>query len=81
MGTLVPLITSIGGLEELDISQAVISKKNMQHLWIALHFNVSICKLKYSRINFLAINEIKAIDSELNLNEIIRSQVKPRFAG
>ena len=45
----------------------------MQHLWLALHFNVSVCKLTYSRINFLAIDEIGAIDAELYLNDIIRN--------
>ena len=56
----------------LDISKAIISKRNMQHLWLALHYNVSVCKLKYSRINFLALDEIGAIEGELYLNELIR---------
>ena len=40
----------------------------MMHLWMALHVNISVCKLKYSRINFLSITEMIAIDHELDLN-------------
>ena len=64
-------------LEELDISKAVISKKNMLHLWMALHYNVNVCKLTYSRINFLALDEIMALDAELQMNCIIRDEVRP----
>ena len=40
----------------------------MIHLWLALHKNISILELNYSRINFFALNEIKAIDVELAIN-------------
>jgi len=50
----------------------------MLHLWMALHYNVHISSLIYSRINFFAIDEIMAIDGELILNNIVKDQVKPR---
>lgn len=49
----------------------------MQHLWLSLHMSVSVCKITYSRINFLAINEIMAIDVELKINNIIKSKIRP----
>ena len=49
----------------------------MLHLWMALHYNVHVCKLTYSRINFLALDEIMALDAELSMNLIIRDQVRP----
>lgn len=55
-------------LEQLDISGCIISKKNMKLLWLALHVNVSVHKLTYSRLNFFAIDEIFALDKELHLN-------------
>ena len=69
---MVPLLTENSRIEELDISSAIISKKNMQHLWVALHVNTSVCNLIYSRINFMAVQEIMAIDVELRLNQLIR---------
>ena len=72
VSALVPLLSSNRVLEEVNISEAVISKKNMLHLWMALHYNVKVCKLIYSRINFFAVDEIMAIDAELSLNIIIR---------
>ena len=39
--------------------------------------SVSVCKITYSRINFLAINEIMAIDVELKINNIIKSKIRP----
>ena len=54
---IVPLLKDNKVLEELDISNAVISKINMQHLWLSLHVNISVTSLTYSRINFLALDE------------------------
>ena len=45
----------------------------MMHLWLALHKNISVCDLIYSRINFFAIMEMACIDMELKLNNIIRN--------
>ena len=77
VSSLVPLLTENKAIEELDISNAVISRKNMQHLWMALHMSVSVCTLIYSRINFLALNEIFAIDVELKLNKLIKDKIRP----
>ena len=65
VGALVPLLTSNRTLEEVNILTTTISKKNMMHLWMALHYNVTVCTLKYSRINFFAITEIFALDAEI----------------
>ena len=51
----------------------------MGHLWLALHKNISIHDLVYSRINFFALMEIKAIDAELALNKIIQEEIQPTF--
>ncbi len=77
VSALVPLLSENKAIEHLDISSAVISKKNMQHLWHALHMSVSVCELVYSRINFLALSEIFAIDVELELNRLIKSKIRP----
>ena len=77
VGALVPLLSTNKVLQEVDISKAIISKKNMLHLWMALHCNVSVCKLNYSRINFFAVDEIMALDAELAMNVIIRDQIRP----
>ena len=45
----------------------------MMHLWLALHKNISVCDLIYSRINFFALMEMACIDMELKLNKIIRN--------
>ena len=79
IGSLVPLLTANKVLLEVNIRDAIISKKNMMHLWMALHYNVSVCDLKYSRVNFFAVNEIMALDAELALNIVIRDQVKPKI--
>ena len=78
VSALVPLLSKNKTLQEVNISQAIISKKNMLHLWMALHYNVHVCRIIYSRINFFAIDEIMAIDGELVLNNIVKDQVKPR---
>lgn len=75
IGPLVPLLAENRTIQYLDISGAIISKKNMGHLWLALHKNISIHDLVYSRINFFAIMEIKAIDAELALNKIIQEEI------
>ena len=62
VASLVPLLAKSVSIETLDISSAIISKQNMIHLWLALHKNISILVLNYSRINFFALTEIKAID-------------------
>ena len=63
-----PLLANNHAITEIDISNSIISKKNMMHLWMALHVNISVCKLNYSRLNFLSITEMIAIDHELDLN-------------
>ena len=78
VSALVPLLSKNKVLQHVNISQSIISVKNMLHLWMALHYNVTVCELVYSRINFLALDEIMAIDTELQLNNIIRDQVKPK---
>lgn len=78
MAALVPLLTANRVIEELDISSAIISKKNMQHLWLALHMNDSVTKLTYSKINFMAISEFVVIEGELTLNRYIKDDIKPR---
>ena len=77
---LVPLLAnnSNKNLVEVDMSPAIISKNNMLSLWMALHYNVNVCKLTYSRINFFALDEIAAIDLEIAMNVIIRDEVKPK---
>ena len=75
---MVPLLSENKVLKELDISNSVISKKNMQHLWLSMHVNLSVTKLIFSRINFLAFDEQMAIDAELSLNIIIRDQIMPK---
>ena len=52
----------------------------MQHLWLSLHVNLSVTRLIFSRINFLAIDEQMAIDAELSLNIIIRDQIMPKIS-
>ena len=49
----------------------------MVNLWLALHKNISVCTLNYSRLNFFAILEMKAIDAEMALNDIIRQRIIP----
>lgn len=66
-------------IEFLDISKAILSKQNMINLWLALHKNISVSKLNYSRINFFALLEMKAIDNELYMNSIIRQKIMPHF--
>ena len=51
----------------------------MIHLWLALHKNISVSTLNYSRINFFALIEMKAIDAELTINNIIRTRLIPHF--
>ena len=70
-----PLLAENRTIQYLDISGAIISKINMGHLWLALHKNISIHDLVYSRINFFALMEIKAIDAELALNKIIQEEI------
>ncbi len=64
-------------ITRLDISDSIISKQNMIHLWLALHKNISVCELIYSRLNFFAIHEMGAIDLELKLNNVIQDKVIP----
>jgi hypothetical protein len=71
--SLVVLLSKNNVIEKLDISKATISKQNMMHLWLALHKNISICDLEYSRINFFALQEMACIDMELKLNNIIHN--------
>ena len=66
-------------ITHLDISGAIVSKINMGLLWLALHKNICISELNYSRINFFALMEIKAIDAELDLNQMIQTDIKPVF--
>jgi len=40
---------------------------------------VNVHKLSYSRINFFAIDEIMALDAELQLNKIIRDHIIPKI--
>lgn len=68
VSALVPLMSTNHVIEEVIISDSTISKKNMQHLWMALHVNTSCNKLTYSRTNFLAISEMLAIEHEIDLN-------------
>ena len=77
VSALVPLLSTNKTLQEVDISSAIISKKNMLHLWMALHYNINVCTLTYSRINFMALDQIMALDAELSMNCIIRDQIKP----
>ena len=72
ISALVPLLATNTVITEVDISSSTISKVNMQHLWVALHVNVSVVKLNYSRTNFFCIQEMRAIDAELRMNCIIR---------
>ena len=72
VSSLVPLLSVNKVISDLDISKAIISRTNMQHLWVALHMNISVTKLNYSRINFFCLSEIRAIDAELHMNTIIR---------
>jgi len=51
----------------------------MMHLWQALHKNISVTSLTYTRMNFFAIMEMKAIDAELGINEVIRDRIIPHF--
>jgi len=70
VSALVPLLVGNTNkmLKEVDISPAIISKHNMLSLWMALHYNIHVCDLIYSRSNCFAINEIVAIEMELSLN-------------
>lgn len=71
--SLVTLLSKNKVIEKLDISKAIVSKQNMMHLWLALHKNISVCDLTYSRINFFSLMEMTCIDMELRLNKIIRN--------
>jgi hypothetical protein len=68
----VPLLSVNTVITEMDISSAHISRANMQHLWVALHVNICVIKLNYSRTNFFCLDEMRAIDAELRMNCIIR---------
>lgn len=81
VGPLVPFLAANKTVEKLDISGAIISKINMMHLWLALHKNISVHELIYSRINFFAILEMHAIDAELTLNKSIHDEIMPKFRG
>ena len=50
----------------------------MMHLWMALHVNISVCNLVYTRTNFLSIKEMVAIDHELDLNLKIKDSISPK---
>ena len=78
VSSLVPLLAENKVITELDISNSTISKKNMMHLWMALHVNISVCNLKYSRTNFLSITEMVAIEHELDLNLKIKESISPQ---
>jgi len=78
VSALIPLLAQNHVITEVDISNATISKKNMMHLWMALHVNISVCKLTYTRTNFLAITEMVAIDHELKLNQNISNKISPK---
>ena len=81
ISALVPLLAgnTNKNLVEVDISPAIISKNNMLSLWLAIHYSVNVCKLTYSRINFFALDEIKALDNEIAMNIIIRDEIKPKI--
>ena len=64
-------------LKKVNISKAIISQQNMAHLWVALHYNISVTELIYSRINFLAVLNIRAVDAELIINNTIRDSILP----
>jgi len=81
VGALVPYLANNRTVLKLDVSKGIISKINMMHLWLALHKNISICELNYSRINFFSILEMHAIDAELALNQVIVKQILPIFKG
>ena len=78
VSALVPLLAQNHVLTDLDISNSTISKKNMMHLWMALHVNISVCNLVYTRTNFLSIKEMVAIDHELDLNLKIKDSISPK---
>ena len=61
VSALVPLLSKNKVIQHVNIRQAIISKKNMLHLWMAMHYNVTVCELEYSMINFFAIPEMVAI--------------------
>lgn len=65
-------------MTNVDISKSVISQNNMTHLWVALHYNISVIELNYSRINFLAIESIRAVDEEVYLNRMIKTEILPQ---
>lgn len=77
VSALVPLMAANHVIEYINISPSTISKKNMQHLWMALHVNTSCKELIYSKINFLAISEMMAIDHEIDLNIKIKQTIEP----
>ena len=74
---LIALLSTNKTILKLDISKAIVSLKNMTHLWAAMHKNSSVCELIYSRYNFFAIKEMQAVDIELKLNKIIRDEIIP----
>ena len=65
---LVPLLSNNSVLTNIDISRAIISQQNMTHLWVALHYNISVTEINYSRINFFALETMRAVDAELIIN-------------
>ena len=78
VSALIPLLAKNHIITDVNISDATISKKNMMHLWMALHANISVCQLTYSRTNFLSITEMVAIDHELDLNMKIKNSISPK---
>ena len=72
LDALVQMLMNNKSINRLDISDSIISKKNMIHLWLALHKNISVSEVIYSRLNFFAIPEMGAIDLELKLNNVIQ---------
>lgn len=78
ISALVPLLAGDTVLTDLDISKAIISQKNMEHLWVALHYNISVTDINYSRINFFALESIRAVDAELIINRMIKNKILPR---
>lgn len=78
ISALVAVLSGETVLTKIDISTAIISQQNMSHLWVSLHYNISVTELDYSRINFLAIETMRAVDAELLLNRTIRDSIMPQ---
>jgi hypothetical protein len=78
VSALVPLLSTNFFIERIDISKAIVSKVNIMHLWLALHKNISVVELIFCRINFFALEEIKALDAEIVINQVIQKQIMPR---